>query len=281
MLAPHGLVDSFLDFGLPSKQQILLFDSLIYPRRHLDDQLMSREDFPVFEDLSARGIIRSLTLTDDDQTPWFGFNPDRDLWLREPPPAEQPSPMSMARSLRGLLLASASIDAVPIRRHTWDWHWDNHDTGDRSDGKQSPVVDVVLRNVPTPGDETPWEAILEFRDEPETRHRLVALRRWMFGFARQDRSAAETANEIEYLMEEYRSHIRHHRMKWGVGTVESIATLAGNALEGLLRFKPTQLVSALFAVRHRHVALLEAERSAPGRELAYLVDSQAKFPASP
>ena len=281
MIASHGLVDSFVDFGLPSKQQVLLFDSLIYPRRHLDDQIMGREEYPVFEALSERGIIRSLTLTDDAERPWFGFNPSRDLWLREPAAAEHQSPMALARSLRAALLASASIDAVPIRRKRWDWSWGEAPGTDDREMAGSAVLNVILQNVPTPGADTSWGSILAFRDDPETHHKLVALRRWMLGFAKAERTAAETANEIEYLMEEYRAHLRLHQMKWRVGTLESIVTLAAEAVEGIVRLKPTQLTSALFAVRHRRIALMEAERSAAGREVAYLVDAQAKFGAAP
>jgi hypothetical protein len=84
-------------------------------------------------------------------------------------------------------------------------------------------------------------------------------------------------NELEFLMEEYRAHVRHHRHKWRVGTLESVMSLAAEGLEGILRLKPTQLVSALFAVRHRRMALHEAELSAPGREVAYLVDAQERL----
>jgi hypothetical protein len=277
MLAPNALVDSFLFLGLPSKQQVLLFDSLIYPRQHLEDQIISRDDFPVFEELQERKIIRQLTLTRGDERPWLGFNPARDLWMQEPSLPDRHSAMAMARALRADLLKTQGIDAVPVKRGEWDWGPDDDSATSIGNQELSPVVELVLHTMPTPGNETPWKALLEFRDDPDTRHKLVGLRRWMTSFAKDARTQTEVRTELEFLMEEYRAHIRLHGLKWHVGTLESVMSLAAESLEGILRLKPTQLVSALFGVKHRRIALKEAEASAPGREVAYLVDAQAKF----
>ena len=43
----------------------------------------------------------------------------------------------------------------------------------------APVLEVVLKSMPIPDDETPWEAIIEFRNDPESMKRLRRLHVWV------------------------------------------------------------------------------------------------------
>jgi len=48
-------------------------------------------------------------------------------------------------------------------------------------------------------------------------------------------------------------------------------------VEGMVRLKPTKVVEALFTFNKKKVELLEEEKKAPGRDLAYLIKSKDEF----
>ncbi|SPF53318.1 hypothetical protein SBA4_5570011 [Candidatus Sulfopaludibacter sp. SbA4] len=79
------------------------------------------------------------------------------------------------------------------------------------------VLNVVLGSFPEPDEDTPWEQIVEFRSDPDSRTQVLALRRWMSKGAQQNLSATEIADEIEWLISEYQAHMRLHRMKITMG----------------------------------------------------------------
>jgi hypothetical protein len=66
-------------------------------------------------------------------------------------------------------------------------------------------------------------------------------------------------------------------MKVTTGALETIVTAAGEALENIAKLKFGALTKSVFSVRHRKIQLLEAERQAPGRELAYIVKARERF----
>lgn len=95
--------------------------------------------------------------------------------------------------------------------------------------------------------------------------------------AQQSITAAEIRQEIEWLVHEYRAHMHLHRMKITLGALETIVTATGDALENIANLKFGALAKAAFSLKHRRIQLLEAERQAPGRELAYIVRAREVF----
>ncbi len=146
---------------------------------------------------------------------------------------------------------------------------------------QETVADLVVKELPVPADDTPWEAILEFRSDPESRRRLFELRHWMSDVSRKvatgQVSEGELEEQLEFLLHEYREHMRLHRMKINTSGLETIVTAAAAVAENLCKFRFEKMAKSLFVFRHRKLDLLEAERAAPGREVAYVVESQDAF----
>jgi hypothetical protein len=86
------------------------------------------------------------------------------------------------------------------------------------------ILSLVLTAFPEPDDTTPWEQIIEFRSDPDTPNRVLALKRWMSKVARQNLTPPEINQEIEWLVHEYQAHMRLHKMKIAVGALETILT---------------------------------------------------------
>ena len=67
-----------------------------------------------------------------------------------------------------------------------------------------------------------------------------------------------------------------HRMKTNVGRVQTVLVAAANLLDG----KFTEATSTLFSARQRNLAVLEAELTVPGNEVAFIVAAQERFSAA-
>lgn len=139
------------------------------------------------------------------------------------------------------------------------------------------VVRVVLANIPEPAESTTWEALLEFRADPDAQSARRRLVRWMSKIASEKQSLPEIRDEVESLLDAYREYMRIHRIKNTRGRLETVLVLTAEAIEGLLKLQLSRAVKALFDVKRFDAELLEAERTAPGRELAYIVKAETRF----
>ena len=65
------------------------------------------------------------------------------------------------------------------------------------------MLQTVLEQMPIPDSQTSWEAIIDFRNDPDVREKLVRLRHWTSQVSRSDLTPAEIRDELEYLQTEY------------------------------------------------------------------------------
>ncbi len=97
------------------------------------------------------------------------------------------------------------------------------------------VFEVVVSRMPEPDDDSPWERILEFRRDPDSRRMLRALRRWTRRIASQMNSPKEVGEELDYLIDEYEHHMKVHDIKCRRGTLEALVVGTAEALEDLAK----------------------------------------------
>lgn len=95
--------------------------------------------------------------------------------------------------------------------------------------------------------------------------------------ARAELTPAEVDEKLEYLIDQYQKHMKLHRMKTNVGTLETIVTMGAEVLGDLASFKWGKAAQALFSLKRREVALLEGELTSPGNEVAYIVKARETF----
>jgi len=139
------------------------------------------------------------------------------------------------------------------------------------------VSRVVIKEMPEPSDAISLERILEFRRNPETKEKMLALRRWIHNTATKQLSQDEVAEELEWLIAEYQQHMRLYEMKYNLGTLEIVVKTIGELAEDLTKFRFGKISNLPFSLSHRRIELLEAELKAPGREIAYVVHARTKF----
>jgi hypothetical protein len=82
---------------------------------------------------------------------------------------------------------------------------------------------------------------------------------------------------LEWLLYQYEEHMRLHHMKVNRGVLETIITTVAECVEDVLKIRWGKVANSLFALRHQHLALLEAELKAPGREVAYIIKARNTF----
>lgn len=169
-----------------------------------------------------------------------------------------------------LLRESMGVDAHPI------FHW-NFQSVEYPQSKKTEVVRLLLNTVPIPDESTSWEQILEYRSDPDSQSKFLALRHWMSEVARAELTPAEVEEKLEYLLDQYQRHMKLHRMKTNVGTLETVVTTGAEVLGDLVSFKWGKAAEAMFSLRRRKVALLEGELTAPGNEVAYIVKARETF----
>ena len=166
------------------------------------------------------------------------------------------------------LTSSGKVDAIPLVRPNAL----TTTSGDASNARtDTNAVRIVINALPMPDAGLPWEELLAFRAEPETRAHLLGLRRWTRRIAREGLSGPAIAEEIEHQIHEYQHYMTLQRIKYSRGAMEVVLSFAAEVIEDAAKFRLKQLVGSVFSLQRRHVDLLEAEQRAPGREVAYLV----------
>lgn len=163
-----------------------------------------------------------------------------------------------------------NIDAYPLVRHY------TLPSADLLTTDQN-VLDVVMKMMPGPDDSVAWEQVLEFRSDPDSWSKFLALRNWMSEVARAKLTPLEIGQKLEYLIDQYRQHMALHKMKSNVGALETIVISTAEFAEDLVKFKWGKIAKSLFSFRQRKVAVLEGELKSPGSEVAYIVKSQDAF----
>ena len=139
------------------------------------------------------------------------------------------------------------------------------------------IIKIAINQLPIPDDSTPWEQIIDFRNDPDTEKKFLGFRVWMNEIARAKLTPIEVEQKLEWLLQEYEQHMQLHRMKTNASTLETIVVSIAEFAEDLAKRNFSKLAKGLFSVRHRKVALLEGELKSPGREIAFISKAQETF----
>lgn len=143
--------------------------------------------------------------------------------------------------------------------------------------RKTKVIQISLGFLPKPDESTPWEKILDYRADPDSKGKFFALRNWMNEIARSDIDPREIEEKLEWLIYDYQRHLDLHRLKSTMGNFETIVVTTADILENLTKMRWGKLAQSFFSIRKRKIALLEAELTSPGAEVAYIVKTQGSF----
>jgi hypothetical protein len=139
------------------------------------------------------------------------------------------------------------------------------------------VVNLVIAALPRPDDNTPWEQIVEYRSDPDTVGKFLALRLWITEMAKAQLPPREVEERLEWLLHDYQRHLNLHRLKYTMGNLEAILTMGADVLENIVKINWSRAAKGLFELKRRRIELMEAEMKTPGAEVAYIVRSREQF----
>lgn len=143
---------------------------------------------------------------------------------------------------------------------------------------QNGVLDIVLDRIPQPSSDTPWEALLDWRNDPEAKLKFRRLKNWMNSIStRKDLNLKHLKDEVEYLIDEYCQYMRIQDAKFSSGFLRSIVVGGAEIVESVAKLNVKNLFEMPFKIGDAGIALREAELKAPGRDLAYIVHAQDQF----
>jgi len=153
-----------------------------------------------------------------------------------------------------------------------------------TEANKNEVVEISLKALPMPNYSTPWEQIIEYRSDPDSKIKFSRLRNWMSKVAQKKNSPTEVEEECATLIDEYKQHMETHKIKTTLDTLKTIVVaeiglftggwLAGmGTLPGLVGM----VANPLYSIKQRRTELTAAELKAPGKELAYIVKSNESF----
>jgi len=143
--------------------------------------------------------------------------------------------------------------------------------------QKSEVINILIENIPIPSELTAWEAILEFKSDPDNQGRLAALRNWVNKTISSNKNPSEIRDEIDDLLYRYRKSLEIHKITYHKGIFQTIVVSSLELLENALKLKLSTIATDLFKISQGDIDLMSVELNAPGNELAYIYAAQNKF----
>lgn len=256
-----------------AKQASLLCDELLTHVRRPDGADEGEVDFyfTTFQALKRHGIASSVSLELDlDEidtevtTAWREFAP-------AVPEAHKLEAINdlLTRAYAARLSTAGYLDTVPIVSYPFAM------SPDRT--RRVEALRVVLKQLPMPDGRTPWEAIADWRADNDTRMRYRRLRKWISDCARTQLSASEIEEQLATLADDYATFAASRHKRLSRSRCEVIVATIAEIAEDIAAFRWSGAVNSLFSLYREETTLLEAELTAPGREVAYVVNARQQF----
>ncbi len=143
--------------------------------------------------------------------------------------------------------------------------------------KKLKVVQLLLNRIPVLDKDIPWNDIFQFKNDPETKQKFLALRNWIADLAQTDLSVNELEDKIEYAFQQYEKHLQINKMKFKKSVLETVVVQGSELLENLIKLKIGKIAKEIFEYKQLEINVLESELNAAGKEIAYINRIEKKF----
>jgi len=139
------------------------------------------------------------------------------------------------------------------------------------------VASLVLKKLPILNLGIAPERLIDFKKDPDSKLKLAALRNWMNKVSYTQFTQNEIEDEFEYLLMQYQDHMDRAKLKYTLGSAEFWITAVPEIMNDLAHLKLGSTAKALFGFAKKELMLMEEERKAPGKELAFVYKAQQQF----
>jgi hypothetical protein len=156
----------------------------------------------------------------------------------------------------------------------------DHSSLDQDDDRavKHDVLKFAL-SLPTPDDHVPWQQIIEYRNDAEAQSQFFLLKTCLTDIARGLMPPAQVPETLEYLLNRYHYRMNVHQSDIEDKRMEVFVVTTAEIAASFEAFSSSEAAQALFTIEPRKLALLEGESTAPGSEVAYLMQAKSVFSA--
>ncbi|HEY0761828.1 MAG TPA: hypothetical protein VGD61_05590 [Pyrinomonadaceae bacterium] len=137
--------------------------------------------------------------------------------------------------------------------------------------KQHDVAKIFLGALPVPVDDTPWEQIVEYRNDPETKGSFLLIKECLSELVRGSFTLFQIEETLEYLLNQFRRNLETHSINTTTMGLLTYVVTNPEFLEMLASAGPDFGTRAMFSVEHHRIGLLEGESTSAGSVVAYLM----------
>lgn len=135
--------------------------------------------------------------------------------------------------------------------------------------KNASVYSILMRNIPCPS-ELNYSQLSELKSDPDFKLKMLRLRNWANEITKENLTAKEVEQKLEYLLEEYTYHFTLHKIKYTLSSFESFITLTADTIENFAKLKFGAIAKTFFDIKRSDIAFLEAETNFTGKEVALI-----------
>lgn len=146
----------------------------------------------------------------------------------------------------------------------------SHGTIDFGSPGEKNAIEVAVKNVPMPPDNLPWQDLLDYRSDEETKRKLTALRLWMQHQHSENKNPRLMREELEHLVMEYENHLRLLTRKYEMGVIKGLITASAEAISEIATINVAGALRSLVDFKTRGIDKAIAETQAPGKEVSYI-----------
>lgn len=136
--------------------------------------------------------------------------------------------------------------------------------------KKENVLQILFKKMPVIDDNVEIEKLLEIKHDTDFKIRYYALRDFITQISKSSLSLKEIEDKIDYLLLQYTDSLKMHKLKYTYSMTEIICISTTKFLEDILKFKFSDAIKLLFEIKKKELAVIDAEKLLPGRELSYL-----------
>lgn len=133
---------------------------------------------------------------------------------------------------------------------------------------QGDVIQMVIARVPLPAENTPWQDILEVRDNKDLMIRAKRLARWSREVASQNLNLKDADDFISETLYEYETYMAAHKIKSEYASLTAVSVGIADVVEDICKLRFGKLVGRFASFKVQRADMILAEMAAPGRELS-------------
>lgn len=181
-------------------------------------------------------------------------------------------PLSIYRTyfICALLNATTDLQSIPILDDFIPETKENQ-------GKEYKIAEMVINKFPVIDDLVSWEQLSDFKQDPESKRKFMALRNWIIDISKGTLTAREVGEKLDFLLSEYTFHLDKHKIKTSFGALKSFTITTAEILENTLKLNWSKVAETFFEVFEHSSKLAEIESNLPGREVGYIYHIKDKL----